>query len=76
MSDIDQFPTYWVTRNEDKDGKLSDVIEVWLDRPTRTNLEGGGCEWSGDFYAEWTVAATLINCRTYPETSRECLVVG
>ena len=71
---------YWCTRDMDSEGKLADLVDVWLARPTRMSLPGGGCMWLGpgdtgleERYAQWTIAVTLQNVCTYPETSREAI---
>lgn len=70
---------FWLTRDEDVNGVLSETVDVWLERPTRTTLPGGGCMWIGSGvtglekrWAQWS----LDNARkhaTLPETSRECV---
>jgi hypothetical protein len=75
--------TFWCTRDENSEGVLSELVDVWLARPVRMSLPGGGCMWLGpgdtgleERYAQWTIAVTLANCCTYPETSRESICKG
>lgn len=74
---------FWCTRDTASDGQLSELVDVWLAKPSRINLPGGGAVWLGpgetgleQRYAQWTLAATLKNCRTIPATSWECIVSG
>ncbi len=82
-TDSGEFLTYWLTRDVDAEDKLSEQIDVWLERPVRHNLPGGGAIWIGPGetgiekrHAVWTVDIALANCRVYPATSRECIRVG
>lgn len=82
--------TYWLTRDSDHEGRLDSTVDVWLARPTRFNLDGGGCVWicdealmvataKGDVparYASWTLDQCFRACRVYPDTDRECIRVG
>lgn len=81
---IDIEGPYWLTRNKEN-GVLSDVIEVWLSKPELNRFEDGDVMWLPNLdlvdsevthYAEWSIAKCLKECRVYPETERECLVVG
>jgi hypothetical protein len=74
---------YWLTRDK-RNGKLADVIEVWLVRPVLHKFEDGDVMWlpklelvdsETTHYAEWTIDKCLKECRVYPETERECIVV-
>jgi hypothetical protein len=81
--DSGQYLTYWLSRDESDEGVMSEQVDVWLERPTRYSLAGGGAVWLGSGesgldkrFAIWTTAAALQNCRVYPDTSRECIRVG
>ena len=76
-----QYLTYWITRNETYEGVISDSVDVWLVRPVRKAGAYGGWEWLGpggleDRYAQWSLASCLMQCRTYPDDSRQCIKVG
>jgi hypothetical protein len=75
---------YWLTRDK-KNGELSDTIEVWLVKPELCRFDDGDVMWLPQLecvdaetthYAEWSIAKCLKECRVYPETERECIVVG
>lgn len=72
---------YWLTRDK-RHGILSDTVEVWLAKPTLHRFEDGDIMWLPDLgvedahFGEWTIAKCLKECRTYPETERECIIVG
>ena len=77
---------FWMTRAEDSSGVLADVVDVWLEQPSRQNLPGGtGCLWLGpgttgieNRYAQWSLPVARGNTPsgTLPETSRESIRVG
>lgn len=85
-----QYVTYWVTRDSNADGSLSDTVDVWLTRPERKTLPGGlGAMWICDDifiptangesharYTTWTLDQCRRACHTVPDTDRECLHVG
>lgn len=72
---------YWLTRDK-RNGVLLDKIEVWLAKPALHRFEDGDIMWLPDLlesdshYGEWTINQCLKECRVYPETERECIVVG
>lgn len=75
--------TYWVTRDCHVDGTLAEMVDVWSQAPQMVRLVGGGFAWVGPGvtgmehrYTQWTVALTLANCGTFPETFRESIRVG
>ncbi len=78
--------TYWLTRDENDDGEVSDLVDVWLSQPHRkTLLSGNGCVWLDNSttglegrHTQWTVAYTMsyTNSHVYPANSRECIKVG
>lgn len=73
--------TYWLTRDRDGDGVLSDSVDVWLARPKMVIVvPGTWVYWKCDEetvqtsdgaapvkYAVWTLANCLRNCRVYPD---------
>lgn len=74
---------YWLTRDEDAEGVLSEQVEVWMERPARWPLSGGGWTWLGaddtgllHRYSVCDVAYIMKECRVVPETSRECIKIG
>lgn len=78
---------FWMTRDEDIEGVLSDTVDVWLELPERQRLSGSerGCMWIGhgttgieNRYAQWSLAVARSNNTSgaLPETSRECVRVG
>jgi len=79
---------YWLTRDSDTNGKLSNWIRVWLVRPTLKRV-GNGVQWDGPEgtidstsgpvrvrYAQWSEEECTRTCRVYPATDRECIKVG
>lgn len=77
------YDTYWCSRDTAPDGTLSELVDIWTQQPQLVRLVEGGFAWVGPGvtgmehrYAQWTVAATVANCYTYPATSRECIRVG
>lgn len=80
--------SYWITRDQTVDGKLSGVVDVWLIRPERIALEGGGAYWrvpggeevfvqSGEGpkparFATWP----LSTLPTIPDDSIQCIRYG
>ncbi len=77
------YATYWLSRDSDSTGTLSDVVEVWLVRPDRERLPGGGVMWLGPDntgvehrYAQWTPEVCLAECHVYPQTDRELIRCG
>lgn len=78
--------TFWMTRDEDDQGVVSEIVDVWLAPPQRQNLPGGaGCMWLGPGvtgldhrYAQWPVdvARGNTNSHVIPDNSRECVKVG
>lgn len=77
--------TYWLTRDTSTEGVLSDTVDVWLERPSRTNLPGGlGAMWLGpgdtgieSRFQVWTLAFAYKEVRSgTPANDRECLCVG
>jgi hypothetical protein len=74
--------TYWLTRDSDGTG-LSELVDVWTQRPTRVNLFGGGTAWLHEGitgvehrFAQWTLTETRLQCHVVPDTSLECIRVG
>lgn len=85
MDDSKKSPSavYWMTRDSESGGRLSDKVDVWLSRPERHRLDDGSACWLGqgelgldDRYAEWTIEDARRNAYVYPETDRECIQVG
>lgn len=83
MAESSNLSTYWLTRDMDADGELSELIDVWLARPSMMRTEDGKCVWVGpgatgleEHYAQWSVAVTMQHCRVIPETYRECIRVN
>lgn len=81
---IDIEGPYWLTRDK-SNGALSDIVEVWLVKPDLFRFDDGDVMWMPSLecvdsdtthYAEWTIGKCLKECRVYPETERECIVVG
>lgn len=77
----DRFRPYWLTRDEDEHGNLSDKVDVWTEMPERQRIPGGGFMWLGKGvtgiehrFAQWTIETARKNA-TIPETSRECVRV-
>ncbi len=75
---------YWLTRDK-SDGILSETVEVWLSKPELRRFDDGDIMWMPNLdavdselthYAEWTIAKCLKECHVYPETERECIVIG
>jgi len=84
MSDRPTVAVYWLTRDSDVNGNLNTVIDVWLARPVRSNLPGGGALWLGPGdtglehrYCVWPIdfAQKQVGFG-YPQTDRECVIVG
>lgn len=86
MAGISGSDPFWLTRDEDAQGVLSDTVDVWISQPKRQPLPGGvGCMWLGmgvigleDRYAQWSLAVARSNSNsgTLPETSYESIRVG
>lgn len=81
--------TYWLTRDSDADGVLSEFVDVWLAKPARRTFGNGGAYWTaaievvetGDGpklvkYLVWTKEQCLMKCKTYPDDDRQCIRVG
>lgn len=80
---------YYLTRDRDPDGTLSDTIDVWLTRPIRHRVTSdGGYVWVSSDERTWRVMnhggphwrrMTVDECRTKfataPDVSAECLYV-
>lgn len=75
---------YWLTRNK-CGGVLANMIEVWLVRPELHKFEDGDVMWLANYalvdtqdtyFGEWTIQKCLKECFVYPETERECIVIG
>lgn len=77
------FPNcYWVTRDR-VCGQLSDNVELWGTCPERFRAADGDVMWIAArdgkgvaYIGEITVAACMIQIRTYPEDDRQLLRVG
>lgn len=74
---------YWLTRDQDGDGVLSFMVDVWVERPTRMALPGGGWMWLGEGttglearLGSWKTGDKVRPPGTLPETERECVRVG
>ena len=76
--------TYWLTRNR-TDGKLADMIEVWVFEPELLKFEDGDAMWIGclaaldkvqTYHGDWTISRCLKECRTYPDDERQSIRVG
>jgi hypothetical protein len=69
---------FWMTRDLEAD-VVSEVIKVWLARPTRKDTRTGA-RWGHDdpaaLYAEWSIATATKNARTYPDDARQCIRVS
>ncbi len=80
MSDEATNPTvYWLTRDENEQGEVSDLVSVWLEAPARQGISGiPGALWYGAKYAQWPldIARKNNNSGVVPENSRECIRVG
>ncbi len=86
MGDNSPTDVFWLTRDEDDQGVLSDIVDVWISQPQRQPLPGGvGCLWLGrdltgleTRFAQWSldVARSNSNSGTLPETSYESIRVG
>lgn len=82
----DEYKTYWLTRDCDQDGNVSQVVDVWIVQPHRRNLPGDvGCIWLDDSvtglegrYTQWSLAAAAATTpsRVIPDNDRECIRVG
>jgi hypothetical protein len=83
--------TFWITRDSDAVGHLSEFVDVWLARPVREPLSNGvGCVWTcrdvervfvsdGDVPARcatWTLSVCMRTVRTIPEDDRQCIRIG
>lgn len=73
---------FWLTRDK-RDGILSTKVEVWLVQPELHRYEDGDVMWLPPLeivddgpsnFGEWSIEKCLKECRTYPETERECIV--
>lgn len=78
--------TYWVTRDSDANGNLSDHVDIWTSQPTRRTLSPtGGAYWIVEdrpdeaerlaaHYGHYS-AATIQKTwgHTIPDTDRECI---
>ncbi len=80
---MDNSDTFWMSRDEDAAGTLATTVDIWIARPSRKNIEGGGVMWCGDgitgfegHFERWTPAQCLVEVHVYPETSRECIKYG
>lgn len=82
--DVELKGPYWLTRDK-RNGVLSEIVEVWLIKPDLRRFDDGDVMWlpnlkyvdmEGTHYGEWTIAKCLKECRVYPETERECIVIG
>ena len=74
---------FWVTRDQDGQGRLSDVVDAWAERPERMAIPGGGWMWlgSGETGLEarvgsWRPTECTRWAPTTPDTSLECIVYG
>ena len=76
---------YWLTRDEDHEGTVSEQVDVWLARPHRISIPGGGAMWLGPDesgiekrYAMWTLdnARKNVPGGAVPDNSRESIKVG
>ena len=54
--------TYWITRDRDIDGTLSDVFEVWLRRPWRDDNGTWMPDWSDE---DWSTEDTALYGRFF-----------
>jgi hypothetical protein len=88
MSNTTQSMVYWVTRDSDVHGNLSEWVTVWLKRPTLIRV-GNGVGWyhadgtvdsaTGPArirFAQWTLDQCYRACNVIPDTDRECIRVG
>jgi hypothetical protein len=82
-----QLPSpYWMTRDQDAAGQLSELVDVWSVPPEFQPLPGGvGSMWLGkgvtglEFrVTQWTMGDIRLNVPsgTYPESGRETIRVG
>lgn len=83
-SDWPEF-VYLTRDSDDWTGELSDVVEVWADRPviSRAELSDGrpapGCGWfpptqdSEGLLGRYSLASARHHFRTVPETDHECV---
>lgn len=75
---------YWLTRDSSADGVLSEAVDVWLERPVRSRLPGGGVMWLGpgdtgieSRYQTWTLDQARAEVRWgAPATDLESVMVG
>lgn len=83
--------TYWLTRDSDAEGVVSDVVDVWLAPPVRRALGDRGAYWiveddairvrtkGGDVPARhttWDVEHARAQCGTAPDDDRQAIRVG
>lgn len=77
---------FWMTRDK-CNGRMLDVVEVWLVKPEPSFCEDGDVMWIAPvdqvderdtWYASWKLAeaAENNNSHTLPQTCRECIRVG
>lgn len=75
---------YWITRDLDSKGQLSELVDVWLSKPVLVYqdqscaaywVSGLGTIYENRF-AQWDLALTHSNCHVVPDTVRECICVG
>lgn len=72
------FLSYWLTRDSEIGGALSDAIDVWIVKPTRDalSIDGGICWWhEAGVVRQVSVQACIKWCGTYPEDDRQCIRV-
>jgi hypothetical protein len=78
-------PTFWITRDSEPDGSLSDYCDLWVVKPSRLryDADGPGGFWMG-CEGEWslvghyeTVSVEVVRTwfHVVPDTSRECIRV-
>lgn len=70
--------SFWVTRDSEIGGGLSDVVDVWLVKPERGALssDGGVCWWAdGGVYRQVNTGVCWAWCGTYPSDDRQCVLV-
>lgn len=78
-------PTVYATRDSTIQGELGDVVDLWLERPTRfpIDLEAGACWLNTDeqnynqmYLGPYTLSAIVKWRGTIPDNDRECIVYG
>jgi hypothetical protein len=76
--------TFWLTRDR-LNGRLLDVVEVWLVRPEQMELSHGDIMWKAPhekvdkemtWWGSWTVTEAKRQARTIPDTKMECIRIG